>query len=339
MNFTPEDNAIAILSNGLSVRRETSYPPSPPRTITPERTATIADKLAPSTQKFDLLENGVKVLRYCGDCKATKTSGHWCQDPFVHNGHICQKCYRRRKRSVSNPKTQYVPPSRHCESCRSDNTKRIWFKHPTEYQKYVCESCFLQEKRDTLTNPEEKSCSCCLTGESHRWYTDTKHPGMFLCRKCYRKQNLTILDIKPNGSRKRRACGHCSAKETSHWYFSTTINAHLCRNCFSKSNGLQRPLEKRFCNSCRVSHTSQWHTDHHSSDGYICRKCYVVRRSGSDATSSVRSSPLPNVANKSKQLPGIAYFSNMLGSKTSILPMGNQSLPPIHSYLARFQIN
>lgn len=50
--------------------------------------------------KMDILESGILVKRACGDCKLEYTSGHWCLDKYVNHGHVCQKCYRRRRRCI-----------------------------------------------------------------------------------------------------------------------------------------------------------------------------------------------------------------------------------------------
>jgi hypothetical protein len=191
----------------------------------------------------------------------------------------------------------------------------------------------------------DKSCSSCMTKYSNRWYSDTKNSGMHLCRRCYRKQNLTMMDILPNGTRKRRACFHCSAKETSQWYTCPDREGFMCRNCYSKSNGMQLPLERRHCNSCNADQTSQWHTDHVKHTGYICRKCYLARKSGSEC-SSARSGSMRSVYRTTitftrkpegyRSLPSLASIAPPLMKKPLHPPSLNPNLPPIHYYLKSF---
>ncbi|KAJ3322056.1 hypothetical protein HDV06_003657 [Boothiomyces sp. JEL0866] len=91
-----------------------------------------------SKQKYDTLANGKTVPRQCGDCFANYTSGHWCIDVFVKNGHICQKCYRRRKKVLDSG--QVFRPTHECNHCKSRESP-AWYKHPSQGGLYHCKSC------------------------------------------------------------------------------------------------------------------------------------------------------------------------------------------------------
>ena len=107
---------------------------SPPSSFSaPER---ILDK---SKVKYDILDSGVAYPRQCGDCDALHTSGHWCLDTTVHNGHICQKCYRRRRRALDAGR-KYKYRNRDCKDCQGQ-TDGKWFKHGSIVGAYLCKNC------------------------------------------------------------------------------------------------------------------------------------------------------------------------------------------------------
>lgn len=118
--------------------------------------------------KFDTLADGSTVPRQCGDCFATHTSGHWCLDQFVKNGHICQKCYRRRKKmTVSGIE---FTPSHECSNCNVRKSS-MWFKHPNQAGKYLCSGCKDQIKITcNILSPKEPQSpvSTCSHESVHR---------------------------------------------------------------------------------------------------------------------------------------------------------------------------
>ncbi|KAJ3273111.1 hypothetical protein HDV01_004750 [Terramyces sp. JEL0728] len=89
-------------------------------------------------KKYDVLQNGIWYERICGDCLDTHTSGHWCVDSFVKNGHICQKCYRRRRKLKSGG-VRFIP-NHECSNCSNKKSMK-WFKHPNVVAKYLCNGC------------------------------------------------------------------------------------------------------------------------------------------------------------------------------------------------------
>lgn len=92
--------------------------------------------------KIDKLYDGTEHVRKCGDCMANTSSSHWNTDAFVVGGHLCQKCYRRRRRYTTEElRTRNIPPLRSCTDCNKCDQSSIWFKHPSLPYQYVCENC------------------------------------------------------------------------------------------------------------------------------------------------------------------------------------------------------
>ncbi|KAJ3272000.1 hypothetical protein HDV01_004744 [Terramyces sp. JEL0728] len=118
--------------------------------------------------KFDALADGTSIPRQCGDCHATHTSGHWCLDQHVKNGHICQKCYRRRKKMIVSG-IEFIP-THECSNCTS-KTSPMWFKHPNQGGKYLCSGCKDQIKITcNILSPKEPQSpvSTCSHESTHR---------------------------------------------------------------------------------------------------------------------------------------------------------------------------
>ena len=134
--------------------------------------------------RYDVLKNGTPVQRMCGDCSSNHTSGHWCQDPLVVGGYICQKCYRRRKRSQGPNGKTYTPPSRCCADCKS-NKSTVWFRHASIMGKYICQPCHnATHELVAFQDSKSKKCHGCGSGKSTKWTTDSKG---YVCRKCSRQ--------------------------------------------------------------------------------------------------------------------------------------------------------
>jgi transcription elongation factor Elf1 len=103
--------------------------------------------------KIDRLYDGTGHFRRCGDCMNHESSSHWSKDSFVIGGHICQKCYRRRRAEI--PKVlqrRNIPPVRTCTDCAKRDQTSIWFKHPTIPYCFTCESCYSSLKSRTVEN-------------------------------------------------------------------------------------------------------------------------------------------------------------------------------------------
>ena len=142
--------------------------------------------------KYDILENGVAYPRQCGDCNAKHTSGHWCLDAFVHNGHICQKCYRRRRRAIDSGR-QYKQPHRECSTC-GGQTKSKWFRHGSKIGLYLCDGCYLPSKLG--------SCQGCGSNQ----LVETSEDGAF-CKWCRGKK---AKPQKPSPTNSYASSGHLS---------------------------------------------------------------------------------------------------------------------------------
>ncbi|KAJ3322064.1 hypothetical protein HDV06_003665 [Boothiomyces sp. JEL0866] len=87
---------------------------------------------------YDTLADGTTVPRQCGDCFSARTSGRWCLDSFVKKGHICQKCYRRRRKCAA-AGINFIP-AHHCNHCKTTCSK-VWTKHPNQIGLYLCINC------------------------------------------------------------------------------------------------------------------------------------------------------------------------------------------------------
>jgi hypothetical protein len=109
------------------------------------------DHTEKETIKIDKLYDGTEHVRKCGDCKKDTSSSHWNTDAFVVGGHLCQKCYRRRRRNTTEElQARNIPPVRRCAGCVKSDQTSIWFKHPSIPYSYVCENCFSSIKSRTV---------------------------------------------------------------------------------------------------------------------------------------------------------------------------------------------
>jgi hypothetical protein len=103
------------------------------------------------TLKIDKLYDGTEYVRKCGDCMHKTSSSHWNTDAFVVGGHLCQKCYRRRRRHTTEElQGRNIPPMRSCTGCDKSDQTSIWFKHPSIPYRYVCENCCSSIKSITI---------------------------------------------------------------------------------------------------------------------------------------------------------------------------------------------
>jgi hypothetical protein len=108
--------------------------------VPPQQTKEVKPKK--SSTKMDKLYDGSQHIRKCGDCFSTTSSSHWNTDPFVVGGHLCQRCYRRRRRfSPEELRRKNVPPMRSCRICNKSDQTSIWFKHTFIPYCFTCDRC------------------------------------------------------------------------------------------------------------------------------------------------------------------------------------------------------
>ncbi|KAJ3370873.1 hypothetical protein HDU91_005800 [Kappamyces sp. JEL0680] len=186
-----------ILHHQRPMSPPSSRPHSPPQVV-----HKVSSTHMPGVHKslrYDMLKDGTPIQRVCGDCDSNHTSGHWCQDPHVVGGYICQKCYRRRKRSNNGSKA-YSSRPRKCHQCKVQEST-LWFKHYNIPHAYICAPCHELEEVDTTA----KKCHACGSCKSTKWAQDAK--GL-VCRKCARQlgatspklTNATITATAPSSS-------------------------------------------------------------------------------------------------------------------------------------------
>ncbi|KAJ3252784.1 hypothetical protein HK103_001285 [Boothiomyces macroporosus] len=187
--------------------------------------------------------------RACGDCSATVTS-QWYNDHQKLGSYICKNCYRKRwrKRNSSLMASQ-------CAVCKS-TASAAW--HQNKLNETVCDNCnhtpisatcnlckstnsprWHVDQQDDSPKVEAptawRTCGNCGATQTSCWYKDRKRLGGHVCRKCYTNQNLTRVDVLPDGTTQRRQCSTCSSYETTSWYNDPdnpgTFN---CIRCYQK---------------------------------------------------------------------------------------------------------
>lgn len=132
-------------------------------------------------------------------------------------------------------------------------------------------------------------------------------------------ETLSKTDTLENGTKKKRSCNHCASKESISWYRLPDGQGFFCRNCYTKSLVMGKMLPSRVCQCCFSTNSSQWHRDKNkaSSDAlYVCRKCYIKRKTTPKHTNC------PKLSKKNcEELVG--------SSKISIKSLLNQEAKPI----------
>ena len=189
----------AKLNNFSSPPQSNSSPPTP--YSTPEGFSDLTEKaiekqldeserserpIEKGKIKYDILEGGVAYPRHCGDCDAQHTSGHWCLDTTVHNGHICQKCYRRRRRAIDSGK-QYRFPERKCNDCHGQ-TKTKWYRHGSIVGIYLCGGCH---------NKGNKPMACNTCGGHEK--LQKRANGVHICKWCSTGTKKPSSPVSNNG--------------------------------------------------------------------------------------------------------------------------------------------
>ncbi|KAJ2995878.1 hypothetical protein HDV02_000330 [Globomyces sp. JEL0801] len=343
-------------------------PPKHARTDSIESSVSVPETAKKA--RYEVLANGTVYERRCGDCGATHTSGHWCQDNYVHSGHICQKCYRRRRRSQTVENPEGNRPVHTCELCRGTKTPNAWHKHPSIIGAFVCEPCHAQEKNrlvQVATEPPTRTCVVCKGAETTKWYTEN---GIHICRKCNRKRNLSKIEMEANDKQVKQ-CFTCNTKDSESWHLDGPTGVYLCRDCCGKTNRKEATEEKE-CPVCK-EHSTEWHKSETQQDQSICRNCYLKQkqstspqsrssedyRSGVEEDERYRNGPFDNV--NLTQSPKIvtfsrggiprlasqnSQFSNSLyphgfghrQSKSQVIQLLNpikpsNQMPPIHAYI------
>jgi hypothetical protein len=140
------------------------------------------------------------VPNQCIICKASESS-NW---HFQTEGNVCEKCHLK------------------CHQCSS--TSRTRFVNGN----YICQRC-------ELTKKPVKMCGDCGVTKSSCWYKDRKKQAGHLCRRCYTQQNLTRIDVLPDGTIQKRACVTCNSHETTSWYNDPEhVGKFNCIRCYQK---------------------------------------------------------------------------------------------------------
>ncbi|KAI8896576.1 hypothetical protein BC833DRAFT_90700 [Globomyces pollinis-pini] len=186
-------------------------------------------------------------LQSCNLCHTTTTNA-WVQ--AKDDQLFCQTCDWNR--SLPNP------PLGDCSACKQ-HTEIKWY--PNHTTGVLCAACYGQilptqitptnSNATTQQSPQTptptsatsnqssgfsgRKCGHCGVTRTSCWYKDRKKLGGHVCRKCYTQQNMTRMDILPDGTTQRRQCGTCESVETTSWYNDPEIAGRFnCIRCYQR---------------------------------------------------------------------------------------------------------
>jgi hypothetical protein len=156
---------------------------------------------------------------------------------YSHYGGLCRGCYESKRSKVPTDISgecivcrvkesigwHYDQAGAVCRDC-DEHSPMIKYQNETKlYSKYE------------TPKKQSKFCSDCGVSNSSCWYKDRKKQTGHLCRKCYTQQNLTRIDVLPDGTIEKRSCFGCSSQETTSWYnVPDHVGKFHCIRCYHK---------------------------------------------------------------------------------------------------------